>query len=63
MGARVLGHLALERAERVLLPTRRVVHALDRLAQEAQRLARGRVLPRLPGELVDAASKLAGLRR
>src|SRR5271170_6249412 len=63
MRARVLGHLALERAEGVLLSARRVVHALDRLAGEAERLARGRMLPRPPGELVDAAGKLAGLRR
>src|SRR5277367_4818772 len=63
MRARVLGHLALERAERVVLPARHVVHALDRLAGEADRLPRGRVLPRPPGELVDAAGQLTGLRR
>src|SRR5271154_7553793 len=48
MRARVLGHLALERAQGVLLSARRVVHALDRLAGEAERLARGRMLPRRP---------------
>ena len=42
---------------------RDVVHPLDGLGRQADGLARGRMLPRLARELVDAAGKLARLRR
>jgi hypothetical protein len=62
MRPRVLGHLALERADRIGLVPRQVVHPLDRLVREVDRLARRRMLPRLARQLADAALELALLR-
>src|SRR5580693_4465172 len=63
MRACVLGDLPLQRAERVGLAAREVVHPLDRLVGEANRLARRRMLPRRGSKLADSAAQVAGLRR
>ena len=63
MRARVLGHLALERPDRVLLVASAVVPALEGLEAEADGLARRRVTPRPRRQLRDARGQLAGLGR
>lgn len=60
VAARVLGHLARERAERVLVAARRVVHLLDRLDRVAQHLSGRRVAPRRLGERLEARRELPG---
>jgi hypothetical protein len=61
--ARVLGHLARERRERVGVRARDVVPALDRLEVEHHRLAGARVRPLPRSERGDALLKLAVLGR